>query len=169
MTSMLLRKPEQCSLPSQRHWIAVAGLLLFSGGCGKPSPVTTPAAKPQVSQLSGSATADATVIATPAAEFALSPAGYLAARLLSGNQKLSLDDPPGDPGIQVIPGGSLISPFTFDVGHPQISEPHGRLGTKGKRVEVSGKSSAGNVQETLVVEVYDDFPNVALMSASVKN
>ena len=116
-----------------------------------------------------SATADATVIATPAAEFALSPAGYLAARLLLGNQKMSLDDASGDSGIQVTAGGKQISPVTFDVGHPQISEPHGRLGTKGKRVEVSGKSSAGHVQETLVVEVYDDFPNVALMSASVKN
>src|SRR5580698_3206880 len=109
MTSMLLRKPEPCSLPSKRHWIAVLGLLLFSGGCGKPSPVRTPAAKPQVSQLSVSTTADATVIATPAAEFALSPAGYLAARLLLGSQKLSLDDPPGDSGIQVTAGGSQIS------------------------------------------------------------
>ncbi len=168
---MPLRKPEreQCSLQSRRHSIVVAGLLLLSGGCGKPSPVATPAAKPQVSQLEVSPTADATVISTPAAEFALSPAGYLAARVRLDNRKVSLDDAPGDSGIQVTAGGNQIAPVTFDVGHPQISEPHGRLGTKGKRVEVSGKTSVGEVQETLIVEVYDDYPNVALLSASVKN
>ncbi|MGA8233989.1 MAG: glycoside hydrolase family 36 protein [Candidatus Acidiferrales bacterium] len=167
--SVSKRRRQPWQLRSVHQWIVVAGFLLLVIGCGKQSAVPTRDAKPQGSQLQVSATADATVIATTTAEFAISPAGYLAAKALSGNQRVSLDDAPGDSGIEVTAGGKQISPVTFDVGHPQISEPHGRLGTKGKRVEVTAKNSAGDLQETLVVEVYDDFPSVALLSASIKN
>ncbi len=56
--------------------------------------------------------------------------------------------------------------MVFDVAHPQISAPHGRLGTRGKRIELTGKNSAADLEETLVVEVYDEFPSVALVSVS---
>jgi alpha-galactosidase len=147
----------------------IAGLLLFAGSCGKQSSPGTADAKPQGSQVQVSATEDATVVITPMAEFDLSPAGYLAAKLLAGNQKLSIDDAGGDSGVRVTVGGSQAAPVVFDVAHPQISEAHGRLGTIGKRIEVTGRSAAGDLQETLVIEVYDEFSNVALTSASIRN
>jgi alpha-galactosidase len=150
-------------------WIVVTGLLLFAGGCGKQAATDTPAVAPQASQLRVSATADETVIITPTAEFHLSPAGYLTAKVALNNERVTLDDARGDPGLQVTAAGKQIAPVVFDIAHPAISEPHGRLGTKGKRVEVTGATSVGDLQETLTIEVYDEFPNVALMSASIKN
>ncbi|MFZ0737876.1 MAG: alpha-galactosidase [Candidatus Acidiferrales bacterium] len=106
---------------------------------------------------------------TPSAEFVIAPSGYVAARLLTDHGKLSLDDAGNDSGIQVAAAGKHLPDAIFDVAHPQILEPRGRLGTRGKRIEVTGKNSAGDLEESLVVEVYDDFPNVALLSASIRN
>jgi alpha-galactosidase len=89
--------------------------------------------------------------------------------LVSQNQKLSLDDAGNDPGFQIIAAGKQLPGLIFDVAHPQITDAHGRLGSKGKRIEVAGKDSSGGLQESLVVEVYDDFPAVALVSAAVRN
>jgi len=163
------RERQLCSLRETRSLIVAAGLLLLASGCGKGSTPDTPGAKAQGSQVQVSATAEGTVVTTLTAEFDLSPAGYLAAKVFSGDQKLSLDDAGSDSGMRVTPAGMQSTAVVFDVAHPQISDPHGRLGTKGKRVEVTGESAAGDLQETLVIEVYDDFPNVALMSATIKN
>src|SRR5579863_9827727 len=81
--------------------IAIAGLLLFINGCGKPATVSAPPAKAQESQVQVSASANAVLVDTPAAEFAIAPYGYVAASLLTGGRKLSLDDPASDSGIQV--------------------------------------------------------------------
>jgi alpha-galactosidase len=89
--------------------------------------------------------------------------------LVSQNQKLSLDDAGNDPGFQIIAAGKQLPGLIFDVAHPQITDAHGRLGSKGKRIEVAGKDSSGGLQESLVLEVYDDFPAVALVSAAVRN
>jgi hypothetical protein len=148
----------------------LAGVTLFANGCGKQAtPATAPAAPSPSSQLRVSASADGVVVDTSTAEFVLRPTGYVAASLTSNNGKLSLDDAGTDPGIQVIAGGKEISDVAFDVAHPQISEPNGRLGTKGKRIEVKGKNSAGDMEESLIVEVYDDFPNIALVSSAIRN
>ncbi|MGA2900860.1 MAG: alpha-galactosidase, partial [Candidatus Acidiferrales bacterium] len=148
----------------------LAGVTLLANGCGKQAtPATAPAAPSPSSQLRVSASADGVVVDTSTAEFVLRPTGYVAASLTSNNGKLSLDDAGTDPGIQVIAGGKEISDVAFDVAHPQISEPNGRLGTKGKRIEVKGKNSAGDMEESLIVEVYDDFPNIALVSSAIRN
>ena len=62
-----------------------------------------------------------------------------------------------------------MADVVFDVEHPHVSEPRGRLGPKGKRIEVTGKNSPNGLQESLVVELYDDYPNVGLVSASIRN
>ena len=146
-----------------------AGLMLFANGCGKQSTPNTPAAETPGSQVQVSATANGTIVGTPTAEFTITPAGYVAASLLSGNRKLSLDDPGSDSGIQLTAAGKQLSDVIFDVTHPKISEPHGRLGSKGKRIEVAGKNSTGDLEESLSVEVYDDYPGIALVSALIRN
>jgi len=152
----------------------LATLVLFVSGCGKNSTSVAPTATSeeppvQVSQIKVEVTAGATVVITPSAEFAITPQGYVSASLLSGNQKLSLDDRSSEAGIQVTANGKPLSDAVFDVAHPGISEPHGRLGSKGQRVELTGKNSAGNLEQSLIVEVYDDFPGIALVSASIRN
>ena len=150
-------------------WIAAAGLLLAANGCAKQATVGAPPAKTQESQVQVSATANAVLVDTPAAEFSIAPDGYVAASLLSGGKKLSLDDAGSDSGVQVTAAGKELPAATFDVAHPQISEARGALGTKGKRVEVTGEGAEAGLQESLVVEVYDEFPRIALVSVTIRN
>src|ERR1700679_3999465 len=149
--------------------LLAAAVLLSAIGCGKEATVNAPPAKAPESQVQVSATANAVLVDTPAAEFAIAPNGYVAASLLSAGRKLSLDDAASDSGIQVTTAGKDLPPAIFDVAHPQISGAHGRLGTKGKRIELTGKNTAADLEETLVVEVYDEYPSVALVSVSVRN
>jgi alpha-galactosidase len=157
------------SARAARLAIAFAGLLLFANGCGKQSTATGPATKPQESQVRVTATANAVLVDTPAAEFAVTPSGYVAASLVAGDRKISLDHAGSDSGIEVTTAAKELSAAVFDVAHPQISETRGRLGTKGKRVEVTSENSAAGLEESLVVEVYDDFPQIALVSVSIRN
>jgi len=163
------QKPNQGLFRPKIQWMFIGLLVLCAGGCGHSAAPVAPAGNPQVSRVQVSATETAVVIDTPLAEFAISPAGYVAAKLVSQNQKLSLDDAGTDSGLQVIAAGMQLPGLVFDVAHPQITDAHGRLGSKGKRIEVAGQDASGDMQESLVVEVYDDFPAVALISAAVHN
>ena len=113
------------------------------------------------------------VIRTPATEFQLTAAGYLQANLLRDRQALTLDDVQADPrgsADSVVSGGKEISDFVLDFANARVTNASGRLGPKGKRVEISGKSqSVPTLEKNLVIEVYDNLPNLALTSASYKN
>lgn len=171
MTFLIAARRKQCSGSPRltRQFLVTSALALFAGGCASHSAPSTPAAQPQVSQVQTSATPTSVVIDTPKAEFTISPAGYVAAKLITADRKLSLDEPGGDSGMQVTAAGKPSPAVVFDVAHPRISDAHGRLGTLGKRIEVSGQNASSDLQESIIVEVYDEFPAVALVSALVKN
>ena len=161
---------QSLNLPgSASQLLIVAVLALCGGACGTHSTPVPPATNAQVSHVQTSATADGLVIDTEKSEFVISSSGYIAAKLNSGNQKLSLDDPGNDSGMKVAVNGKESPEVVFDVAHAQISAPHGRLGTIGRRIEVAGKDASVDLQEKLIVEVYDEFPSVALVSASIRN
>ena len=113
------------------------------------------------------------VITTPTAEFELTRAGYLKATLLRDAQRFTLDDNAADPksnGNFLVSGGKDINDFELDFDHLRETASSGRLGAKGKRIEVSGKSpSTPGLVKNLVLEVYDDLPNLALTTVSYKN
>jgi alpha-galactosidase len=113
------------------------------------------------------------VIRTAAAEFRLYPAGYLQASLLRNGETLSLDDPQSGASVSadmLLSGGKEIRNFVLDLDHAKIGEVSGRLGARGKRIEVSGKSSSvPAIESTVFIEVYDDFPAIALTSTSYRN
>ena len=113
------------------------------------------------------------VVQTPAAQFRLFPTGYLQAILLRNGQALSLDDPPTGASISadtLLSGGKEIRDFVLDLDHAKVGEASGRLGARGKRIEVSGKSaSVPAIENAVIIEVYDDFPAIALTSTSYKN
>ncbi|MBZ5679254.1 MAG: alpha-galactosidase [Acidobacteriia bacterium] len=108
---------------------------------------------------------------TAAAEFRLLPSGYLQASLLRDGQKWTLDDPPANTNADYpVIAGRETGDFVLDLDHANVSATSGRLGSRGKRIEVSGKSSSlPALEKTFVVEVYDDFPNFALSTVSYKN
>ena len=105
------------------------------------------------------------VVRTRFAEFRLLPSGYIQAILLREGQNLTLDDPAAEDsnGDYLVSGGREIRDFMLDLDHAKVSSASGRLGARGKRIEVSGKSqSSPSLQKTLAMEVYDDFPALAL-------
>ena len=115
------------------------------------------------------------VVRTETAEFDVLPSGYVQAFLVKDGKRLTLDEPPAEPEAAsdyLLSGGKEVRDFKFDFEHVRISEVRGKLGTRGKRVEILGESPAEGapaVEKTLAVEVYDDFPNLALTTVAFKN
>lgn len=144
--------------------VLVASLAGLSCGCAHKATETT---APE-SQVHVTLSANKILIETPSAEFAVAPNGYVSATL-GKSSKVSLDDPESEPGLSVTTSGKEIQDFVFDVSGLRQSNPQGKLGASGKRIEVGGKSTASGLEATLVVEVYDEFPNVALVSTTVRN
>ena len=60
-----------------------------------------PPPKAEEAQVHVAGTANAVLVDTPVAEFAIAPNGYVTASLLSGGKKLSLDDAGNDSGVKV--------------------------------------------------------------------
>jgi alpha-galactosidase len=113
------------------------------------------------------------VITSSSAEFQVLPSGYIQAALIKGGQKLSLDEVEEDRPVSsnfVMTGGKS-TPLVLSFDGVKIAEASGKMG-RGRRVEIPARApgeSAGNLQATLVVEVYDNFPSTALTTVEYKN
>ena len=145
--------------------------LMQCGGCAKkesPTAATVPSPAP-TSSVRVNTDADGIHLRTPTAEFVLRPSGYLQGNLQSDAKMLTLDDPGSDTGQQVIIGHRPANDFVFDVARANVTAAQGKLGKLGQRVEVRGASASTGLEETLILEVYDDFPALALLSASFRN
>src|SRR5439155_10115750 len=85
--------------------------------------------------------------------------------------KLTLDDPlPGATGNH-LSSGSNQAQFTLNFAETKVTNPQGKIG-RGKRVEIPAKPSApwaSGLQETFAIEVFDNFPNIALTTQDYKN
>lgn len=163
--------PRLCGYPFAALWLAVL-LCVPLVGCNRVR--STPIPGQESSAISVTVTpAGPVVIKTPTAEFQLTAAGYLQANLLRNGQRLTLDDIQADPkgsADSVVSGGKEISDFVLDFANARVTDASGRLGLRGKRVEISGKSqSVPTLEKHLAIEVYDDLPNLALASTSYKN
>lgn len=107
------------------------------------------------------------LVGTSAAEFQVLPSGHISGSLLANGAKLTLENSEDSDGNYILSGGKKIS-FTLDLAQAHTSESQGKLG-RGKRVEIPGRASTGNLQETLTLEAYDDFPGVLLSGLQLKN
>ena len=155
---------------------AAACSLIVLQGCEKSqtsAPVTSQQTKPVTASVSRievqSAARGPLVIKTPTAEFEVTPRGYVKAFLLHNGQRLTLDDPTVDAaGGGVTVAGKPIRDFILDLNKAVVIDATGKLGNLGKRVDIAGHSASG-LEETLSLEVYDDFPGMALVTASFRN
>jgi len=145
----------------------------FSGGCSKEAPPvdqSMPSAVAVTVNPGGPVT-----IKTPTAEFEILSSGYVRAYLLQDGKRLTLDDPGAEartPGGYLVSDGKEIRDFVLDFGHVTTAEPRGKLGSRGKRVEIPAASpsdAAAGIEKTLAVEVYDDFPSMAVTAVTYKN
>ncbi len=109
-------------------------------------------------------------IKTSSAEFELSPHSYLRAWLVTNGVKLALDDPGANQsGSTVTVDGKSFDDFLIDPKTISIADSNGKLGSAGKRIEALAKSAGSALEERISVEVYDDFPTLAIWSASFQN
>jgi alpha-galactosidase len=113
------------------------------------------------------------VVTTSTAEFQILHSGFVQATLLKDGRRLSLDEP-GE-GSSAVDGYMIHNDkqllFNPDFAQAKVLETSGKLG-RGKRVELPSHplAPAGTaVERTVAIEVYDDFPNAALVSVTYKN
>jgi len=99
----------------------------------------------------------------------LSTSGYLWASLAGKNARSTLDDPGAEPGQLVTAAHQSVGDFSFDIAHARVSDVQGKLGKTGKHIEIHAGSLSPALDETLQLDFYDDFPNLALLSASFRN
>ena len=157
------------------HWGRALAMLLAAGllqSAGCKNKEAQPAAGPAAAQTSAtrvSTETDGIHVQTPVAEFLLGPSGYLQASLKSEGKMLTLEDPGNETGQQLIAGRAEVSDFVFDLAHANVRDATGKLGRLGKHIEVPGTSASTGLEETLTLEVYDDFPAIALLSATLRN
>ena len=108
---------------------------------------------------------------TNTAEFRILPSGRIQAFLVEDGKKLTLDDADGtNPGSgdYLIADGKSID-FITDNTQARVLDAGGKLG-RGRRVEIPAHSATSpNLQRTLQVEAYDDFPNLLLTSTEYTN
>jgi alpha-galactosidase len=153
--------------------IALAGLAGLMLSCSKPAAQPKPAASRPSDITVDVRGGGPVLVTTSAAEFQILASGFLQATLLKDGKRLTLDEP----GVGSAAGSDYIVhdgedlEFVPDFGSVQVMEATGKLG-RGKRVEISAHplAPAGiTIERTLVMEVYDDFPNIALVSIAYKN
>jgi alpha-galactosidase len=113
------------------------------------------------------------IVTTTAAEFQILPSGFLQATLRQDGKRLTLDEPNvGSTGgsDSIVSHGKEFD-FIPDFSQTKVLEASGKLG-RGKRVEIPARPLAPSgvpIDRMLVLETYDDFPGIALVSATYKN
>ncbi len=145
--------------------LAIASsLLLVSGGCKqKSSPGQA------TSSVKVSVEASQIRVSTSKAEFVFLPTGYLQATLLTDGARFSLDAAT-DPSSDLITiGGKEVSDFQLNLAEAKVTPATGKLGSLGKRVEITGRNAATGIERTVAIEVYDDFPQMAVTTTSYRN
>jgi len=150
--------------------VVTGASLLQLSGCQKEEEarVAQPAA-PRASAIHVNQAGDGIYVQTPAAEFVLSSTGRLIGTLASNGKKLTLDDAANESGQAITAGHKEVVDIALDVAHAQVREAQGKLGKFGKQIEVRGTSASTGLEETMRLEVYDDFPGLALLSAAFLN
>jgi alpha-galactosidase len=167
------RIPDGAKALQPSAFLLIAGVLfLHLAGCKQEkSFLAESQAQQQSSAVRVQTASDGIHMQTPSAEFVLGASGYLKAALRSGKGEVTLDEPANEAGQEVILAHSKnpVNDFIFDLAHAAVSEASGKLGRTGKRVEVAGSSTSTGLAETLAVEVYDDFPGMAILTAAFRD
>jgi alpha-galactosidase len=164
MVQMLKSKGQVCKLLAM--WCAV--LALGCNGQKGEKAAGSPATK---SQVRVTVNPDSVAIATQQAVFRLTPSGVLSAALSSNGKSLDAgaQGTAEANGSSVTVGGKEYPGAALDLARAEVREATGKLGTLGKTVVIQGSNPVAGLEETLTVEIYDDFPTLALESMQLRN
>ena len=153
------------------RWAGVALVCLAACGCQKnerPSAASAPQVAKSAIQVTVSP--ENITIVTPSTKFVLAPSGALKGSLEKTGNSLSLDaESPGTPAQTVSIANKQYPGTNLDLAHAEVRDPTGKLGSLGKQINVKGKIPGTDLEETVTVEVYDGFPRLALLSATLRN
>ena len=148
---------------------AALGLLSFEGCQNKKA--ASPAA-PSVgvkSFVTVNVSAEGVVVRTPTAEFTLTPSGALQGAIHRDGVSSTLDAKSLEAPQVVTLANKDYPGAVLDTARANVREATGKLGNLGKQVDVSGKIPGTDLEETVTLEVYDAFPNLALLSLRLRN
>ena len=163
---------------SVRGWggIFVAGLafaasclLSFEGCQGNTAPTPPSPAAGAKSVVEVTASPSGVIVHTPTAEFKLSPSGSLEGVLRKEGASLTLEAKSIEAGQKVTLAKKDYPGVVLETEKASVRDATGKLGTLGKQVDVTGKIPGTDLEETLTLEVYDSFPNLALLSVRLRN
>ena len=162
--------------PSRVLRSCLSSVILFIGvmsSCSKPAPQPKPAPSRPSDINVEVRDGGPIVVTTSTAEFQILHNGFLQATLLKDGKRLTLDEPDvGSTGgsDSIVMAGKEFD-FVPDFSQAKVFEASGKLG-RGKRVQLTARplAPAGtSIERTLVLEAYDDFPDMALVSTSYRN
>ncbi len=149
-------------------FLILAALLLLSCYHGRPK---QPEARQSAIRVRGTGEgprAELQII-SPTAQFVLMANGSFTASLLENGTGRTLEQSAISDAVVV--SGTEISDFIFAPAafrNPVVTAATGKLGI-GTRIELTGKSASTGLEKRLALEVYDDFPNVAITSVAYRN
>ena len=151
--------------------VATLAVLLVAGGCEKKKASEQPQVKQSsVKVLPASGDAAPWIMETSTSEFDIASNGSLKSFLLKDGKRLSIDSADAKDNASDVVQIHAKSVDDFKLaGTPQVSDANGKLGALGKRVEFTSKSASTGMEKKVAVEVYDDFPNMAIVSTAYKN
>jgi alpha-galactosidase len=147
-------------------FLSLLGVLATLGGCARHVQPTSQT-RPSSIEIRVSAAGPA-VIKTGTAEFDILPSGYIQGFLLTDGERVTLDEP-SEPGEEITWNGKRANDFKLDFAQAKITPAEGKIGKTGKRIELTGLSADSGVTMTMAVEVYDDFPALAVSSVAYRN
>jgi alpha-galactosidase len=153
--------------------LLVAIVVFTAGGCTRKETGWQAERLSSSTVTVGVQSSGALAVRTAAAEFEISPSGYIRASLIRNGKKVTLDDPPtgvASPDGYPVVDGKPVEDFVLDLAHAKISDHQSPIGSRGKRIEITSSSSShGDLEKRLIVDAYDDFPTLALALAAYKN
>ena len=145
------------------------GVLLSVSVCPQNEEAKQSSDSAQMSSVVVNVSKEGITARTPSAEFRLAPSGTLTAAVAGTTGEASLEDSAHKFSPIVTLAKKEHRGAVLDLAHAQVRDTSGKLGPLGKHIEVTGKVPGTELTETLELEIYDEFPELALLSMSIRN
>lgn len=147
---------------------AVIALALVACRNKEASPASAPPPV-AVSAVQVKTSPDGIEVLTPKAKFTLTAAGALTSSLQKDGSSPTLDSKSVG-AAQILTLAKKDYPgVLLDTANASVGPAAGKLGSLGKQIVVNGKVPGTDLEETVTLEVYDSFPNLALLSLRLRN
>jgi alpha-galactosidase len=147
---------------------AVVLVVAALASCQNKGTMTSPSTPTPKSLIQATSSPEGILIVSPTAEFRLNPSGVLTAALRKDGALLSLDSKTMAAPQIVTLSNEDYSGVVLDTAKASIHEAAGKLGNLGKKIDINGNVPGTDLEETLTLEVYDDFPNLAVVSLRLR-